>query len=154
MTRNEAPATTSSYALDRPASQAQSETIGAALGRLVPLMADQRWSVMVAFIAILITSGSSLLAPLIIGRTVDTYIRSRDFPGVLRMSAVLLGLYLAGLVATYVQTKTMGTVGRQVLFKLRNALFTKLQQLPLDFFNQNKAGDLISRINNDTDKLN
>ena len=45
-------------------------------------------------------------------------------------------------------------VGRRVLFKLRNALFTKLQELPLDFFNQNKAGDLISRINNDTDKLN
>ena len=45
-------------------------------------------------------------------------------------------------------------VGRCVLFKLRNALFTKLQELPLDFFNQNKAGDLISRINNDTDKLN
>jgi ATP-binding cassette, subfamily B, bacterial len=41
-----------------------------------------------------------------------------------------------------------------VLFNLRNALFAKLQQLPLDFFNQNKAGDLISRINNDTDKLN
>ena len=33
-------------------------------------------------------------------------------------------------------------------------LFTKLQQLPLAFFNQNKAGDLISSINNDTDKLN
>jgi ATP-binding cassette, subfamily B, bacterial len=41
-----------------------------------------------------------------------------------------------------------------VLFALRNALFIKLQALPLDFFNQNKAGDLISRINNDTDKLN
>ena len=48
----------------------------------------------------------------------------------------------------------MGTVGRYVLFNLRNALFTNLQQLPVDFFNQNKAGDLISRINNDTDKLN
>src|SRR5437868_9775646 len=48
----------------------------------------------------------------------------------------------------------MGRVGREVLYKLRNAIFTKLQQLPLDFFNQNKAGDLISRINNDTDKLN
>ena len=48
----------------------------------------------------------------------------------------------------------MGGVGRRVLFNLRNALFTKLQELPLDFFNQNKAGDLISRINNDTDKLN
>src|SRR5437868_13724956 len=48
----------------------------------------------------------------------------------------------------------MGRVGRQVLYKLRNAIFTKLQQLPVDFFNQNKAGDLISRITNDTDKLN
>jgi ATP-binding cassette subfamily B protein len=33
-------------------------------------------------------------------------------------------------------------------------VFNKLQELPVDFFNQNKAGDLISRINNDTDKLN
>jgi ATP-binding cassette subfamily B protein len=48
----------------------------------------------------------------------------------------------------------MGGVGRRVLFRLRNALFTKLQELPLTFFNQNKAGDLISRLNNDTDKLN
>ncbi|MDP4223061.1 MAG: ABC transporter ATP-binding protein, partial [Bacteroidota bacterium] len=37
---------------------------------------------------------------------------------------------------------------------LRNSVFNKLQELPLDFFNQNKAGDLISRINNDTDKVN
>src|SRR5258708_10807788 len=48
----------------------------------------------------------------------------------------------------------MGRVGRFALFNLRNTLFTKLQELPLEFFNQNKAGDLISRINNDTDKLN
>jgi ATP-binding cassette subfamily B protein len=33
-------------------------------------------------------------------------------------------------------------------------VFNKLQELPVDFFNQNKAGDLISRINNDTDKVN
>jgi len=45
-------------------------------------------------------------------------------------------------------------VGIRMLFSLRNAVFTKLQVLPVDFFNQNKAGDLISRINNDTDKLN
>src|SRR5205085_8973500 len=51
-------------------------------------------------------------------------------------------------------TQRMGMVGRRVLFNLRNALFTKLQSLPVAFFNQNKTGDLISRINNDTDKLN
>ena len=58
------------------------------------------------------------------------------------------------LVTSYVQTRTMGGVGRRILFSLRNALFTKLQDLPVAFFNQNRAGDLISRINNDTDKLN
>jgi ATP-binding cassette subfamily B protein len=67
---------------------------------------------------------------------------------------VLLLCYLTGLVATYVQAQQMGRVGRFVLFKLRNLLFTKLQSLPLEFFHQNKTGDLISRINNDTDKLN
>ena len=48
----------------------------------------------------------------------------------------------------------MGSVGQRMLYTLRNAIFNKLQQLPVDFFNQNKAGDLISRVNNDTDKLN
>src|SRR5262249_21645916 len=73
---------------------------------------------------------------------------------VLRFAGILLGVYLVGLLASYFQTLAMGTVGRTVLFKLRNTLFTRLQELPLLFFNQNKAGDLISRINNDTDKLN
>ena len=48
----------------------------------------------------------------------------------------------------------MGGISQRMLFKLRNTVFNKLQELPLAFFNQNKAGDLISRINNDTDKIN
>ncbi len=154
MTRSEAPATTNPYTLDSARGQQRSASLRAALARLVPLLADERRRVIAAFVATLVASGSSLIAPVIIGRAVDTYIRNRDFGGVLLSSATLLGAYIAGLVATYVQTQQMGTVGRRLLFKLRNALFTKLQELPLDFFNQNKAGDLISRINNDTDKLN
>jgi ATP-binding cassette subfamily B protein len=48
----------------------------------------------------------------------------------------------------------VGGVGQRVLYKLRSQIFNKLQALPIAFFNQNKAGDLISRINNDTDKIN
>ena len=54
----------------------------------------------------------------------------------------------------YLQSRLMGGVGQRMLFKLRNSIFNKLQELPVDFFNQNKAGDLISRVNNDTDKIN
>jgi len=121
---------------------------------MAPLLSDEKRIVALAFVAMLVTSASSLLGPAIIGRTVDTYIRNGDFRGVLISAAILLGIYLCGLLASYFQTLAMGTVGRTVLFKLRNTLFTKLQDLPLAFFNQNKAGDLISRINNDTDKLN
>jgi ATP-binding cassette, subfamily B, bacterial len=154
MTPNEAPATTNYYALNRPAGQEHKATLGAALKRLAPLMADEKRTVVLAVGAMLTSSLCGLLGPVIIGRAVDNDVRRGDFGGVLRWAAILLAIYLVGLVASYVQTQEMGRVGRQVLFKLRNAIFTKLQQLPVDFFNQNKAGDLISRINNDTDKLN
>src|SRR4051812_35214696 len=63
-------------------------------------------------------------------------------------------MFLVSLTTSYVQTRLMGGVGQRMLYSLRNAVFTKLQELPIAFFNQNKTGDLISRINNDTDKLN
>jgi len=153
MTRSEAPAI-SNYTLNRSDRQQQNASIRAALKRLAPLMADEKRLVASAFVAMLVTNGASLLGPIIIGHTVDTYIQTRNFAGVLTSAGILLVVYLCGLTASYFQTLAMGTVGRTVLFKLRNTLFTKLQELPLVFFNQNKAGDLISRINNDTDKVN
>ena len=69
-------------------------------------------------------------------------------------ATVLLATYLIAFVASYFQTRLMGGVGQRLLYTLRNRVFQKLQELPVTFFNQNKAGDLISRINNDTDKLN
>ncbi len=129
-------------------------SVMAALRRLSPVMDGQQRSMIAAFVATIVASAASLVAPWLIGRTVDRYIRTGDFGGVLRSAGLLLVAYVIGLAATYVQTLQMGMVGRRVLFNLRNAIFTKLQGLPLDFFNQNKAGDLISRINNDTDKLN
>jgi ATP-binding cassette subfamily B protein len=157
MTRNAAPVTTTSthsYALNKGDGLAQKLSIISALKRLAPLLRDEKRMVALAFVAMLATNGAGLLGPVIIARAVDRYIQGGDFQGVLRSAGVLLGIYLVGLLASYYQTLAMGTVGRAVLFNLRNALFTRLQALPLAFFNQNKAGDLISRINNDTDKLN
>jgi len=153
MSRSEAPAITSPYRLSAPAPQA-SPALLPALKKLAPVLADQHRRLAVAFAATLVAAVTGLLGPAIIARAVDVYIRGRDFRGVLVSAGWLLLAYLTGLVATYVQAQQMGRVGRYLLFNLRNALFAKLQELPLAFFNENKAGDLISRINNDTDKLN
>ncbi len=151
---NKALTTMNSYTLNNSGNNKQKESLKTALKKLTPFLAGEKRNVIVAFIAIVINATSNLLGPILIGHTVDVYIQNKDFQGVLTFCGILLVIYATGLVAAYIQTTTMGGVGRRVLFNMRNAIFNKLQELPVAFFNQNKTGDLISRINNDTDKLN
>lgn len=142
------------YNLNNASAQASKRSFGAAVKGLAPFMVGERRNVVLALLAIIVTSSSVLIAPLVIGHTVDTFIVNKNYHGVFIATLFLFVLYVSGLYTSYFQTKTMGGVGRRLLFNMRNALFNKLQELPVAFFNQNKAGDLISRINNDTDKLN
>jgi len=125
-----------------------------ALKKMAPLLGGEKRNLVVAILAALTWSVAALLDPIIIGQAIDLYIKNKDFHGVLVSAGMLLAVYVVALLASYIQTIALGGVGRRVLFNLRNALFIKLQELPAAFFNQNKSGDLISRINNDTDKLN
>jgi len=122
--------------------------------RLVPLMAEESRAVTIAILAILVSSAVTLVVPILIAHIIDVFIVNKNFQGVVSFSEILLVVFLVGLVSNYLQVKMMGGVGRRLLFNLRNKIFNKLQDLPVAFFNQNKAGDLISRINNDTEKLN
>ena len=126
----------------------------AAARAMLPLISDEKWTIIFALLAILANSLFTLVGPIIVGYTIDTYVVTKDYAGVLLFSGILLVIFLAAFGTSYVKTKLMGTVGQRVLFNLRNSIFLKLEELPVAFFNQNKAGDLISRINNDTDKLN
>ncbi|OYU81679.1 MAG: multidrug ABC transporter [Flavobacterium sp. BFFFF1] len=126
----------------------------AGLRSLLKLIEHEQKNLIIALIAILLNSTLNLLGPYLIGHTVDTYIVNKDYHGVWLYSGILLTMYLLALFTSYFQTKLMGGVGQRMLFTLRNAIFNKLQSLPVAFFNANKAGDLISRVNNDTDKIN
>ena len=125
-----------------------------ALKKLVYILANEKRNLIVALLIILLNASLSLTGPFLIGHTIDTYVQTKQYHGVLMFSGMLLGIYILAFITSYLQTKLMGGIGQRVLFNLRNAVFTKLQDLPITFFNENKAGDLISRINNDTDKLN
>lgn len=134
--------------------KAKKRSTFASLKSLVIHLVEEKKMLWTAFGAMLITALLTLAGPIIIGHTIDTYIRTKQFDGVLLFSGILLIMYIVAVGAGYLQTKLMGTVGQHILFALRNAVFNKLQELPYDFFNQNKAGDLISRINNDTENIN
>lgn len=142
------------YDLNRFSEQQEKTSTLAALKRLLALITHERKNLWLALVAILINSGVNLFGPLLIGRAIDKYVIPGNYHGVLVYSGILLAMYVCGLAASYMQTKMMGGVGQRMLYTLRNTIFKKLQQLPVAFFNQNKAGDLISRVNNDTDKIN
>ncbi|PZF71792.1 ABC transporter ATP-binding protein [Taibaiella soli] len=143
-----------SYDLNHISGQQQKTSNYAALKGLLKLIAHERPTLLKASAAILLNSGLNLCGPFLIGYTIDHYVQHKDYHGVLLFSGILLGMYLTALFTSYFQTNLMGGVGQRLLFTLRNTIFEKLQVLPMAFFNSNKAGDLISRVNNDTDKLN
>ncbi len=121
---------------------------------LSPLIEGEKRTLLYAVGATFFNVVITLTAPLIIAYILDTYILKMNFNGVFTYVFILFALYIVGLVTSYFQTRLMGGVGQRILFKLREKTFAKLQELPVSFFNVNKTGDLISRINNDTDKLN
>lgn len=125
-----------------------------ALRNLLQLIAHEKKNLVLAFTIILLNAIINLIGPLLIGYTIDRYVQHKDYNGVLVFSSILLVIYLMGLFTSYFQTKIMGSISQRMLFTLRNTIFHKLQSLPVAFFNANKAGDLISRVNNDTDKIN
>jgi len=141
------------YNLNQDTTKEKTSTV-AALRKLLQLIASEQKTLLLGMITILINSGLLLIGPLLIGYTIDHYVRTKDFNGVLQYAGILLGMYLLALVTGYFQSKLMGGVAQRMLYTLRNAIFNKIQELPVAFFNQNKAGDLISRVNNDTDKIN
>ena len=143
------------YNLNQPSDKTEQKISNfVSLRKLISLIGEERRNLIIAFGAIFLNAGLSLLGPYLIGYTIDTYIQTRQYHGVLVFAGILLALYIVAFIVNYTQMRMMGGIGQRMLYSLRNAVFNKLQELPVDFFNQNKAGDLISRINNDTDKVN
>jgi ATP-binding cassette subfamily B protein len=141
------------YALKPPEADKR-ETVVSAARALAPLLVSEKANIIIAVACVIATSGANLLAPVIIARVIDTVIPSGNYGQLWRYVGLAAVVYVAALGTSYLQTLRMGTVGRNVLFQLRNRLFTQLSELPIAFFSQNRAGDLISRVNSDTDKIN
>lgn len=124
------------------------------LQRLMSLVGRERKNLYIAMLFIFINSGLNLIAPYLMGHAVDKFVVTHQYEGLIKYSVILFGVFCLALVSGYTQAQLMGRVGQRMLYNLRNNVFNKLQELPIDFFTQNKAGDLISRVNNDTDKIN
>jgi ATP-binding cassette, subfamily B, bacterial len=124
------------------------------IGGLWDLLRDQHARIGLALLALVGSTLFNLSCPTLIGYAIDHFLVAGQYTRILQCCGLLLLLSGAGSACQYVQTFWMGGVGQTLLYRLRKQLFEKIQQLPLAFFQVNRAGDLISRLNNDTDRVN
>lgn len=92
--------------------------------------------------------GSYLLRPII-----NQYILPHDWPGLIRLLFILLGIYIAGAIAAALQSRLMVVVAQRTVSDIRTELFGRLQTLPLRFYDTHGHGDLMSRFTNDMDNV-
>ncbi len=98
---------------------------------------------------ILVTTGLSLLTPLILRSLIDQVIPSGDISKLvpLAIGLLLIPAINGGIGVT--QRRLSAQVGEGVIYDLRVALYARLQRMSLRFFTNTKVGELMSRLNND-----
>lgn len=92
--------------------------------------------------------GSYLLRPII-----NEYILPGNFAGLVKMLVILAVIYLAGVIAVYVEYRLLNKIGQQTVARMRADLFRKMEHLPVGYFDTHQHGDLMSRFTNDMDRI-
>jgi len=76
-----------------------------------------------------------------------------DFTYIGQVLLLLLGLYVASCALSYLQGWLMTGVTQKVTYQLRRDISTKINRLPLSYFDRTSTGDVLSRVTNDVDTL-
>ncbi len=102
---------------------------------------------------LLTATGLGLLGPVLLKRAIDVNIGGGDIAGLAVTSLTYLGLQVAIFFASYFQMVWLTMVGEQGAADLKHRLFSHLLSLPMQFFDKNPVGRLISRVESDTEAI-
>ncbi len=125
-----------------------------ALGGLLRYLAPFRVSLILVLVFVVIYTVLGLAGPYLMGVAIDRYIAAKEIPGLLRIAALMLVSYLLYNLFQAAAAWIMAGVSQRALKQLRGDLFEHMQTLPLAFFDQNPAGELMSRLTNDIEAIN
>ncbi|MBI3161750.1 MAG: ABC transporter ATP-binding protein, partial [Chloroflexi bacterium] len=100
-------------------------------------------------LTILLSTALSLASPLIFRQLIDVILPRKNRNQLALFALALLAVPLLSGGINVIQRKLNATVGEGVIYDLRVTLFERLQRMSLRFFTNTKAGELMSRLNND-----
>lgn len=140
----------------------KSENFSATAKRLLRLMADEKYLVILIMFLAVVSVALVVLGPRILGHATDILfdgLTKRDgqtgvnFESLHRTLFFALGLYVMSFVLAYSQTFMLAGVVQRTMFTLRADVEAKIHKLPLSYIDRHSRGDLLSRVTNDIDNI-
>ncbi len=126
--------------------------------RLFGYIMAYRWRLALAIVCLIVSTGASmagsyLLRPIVnnvANGELDAATRVANLGGGLALLGVIYGI---GILGTYCQSRLVIGVSQNAIEKIRNDLFSKLQTLPVRFYDTENNGEVMSRFTNDVDNI-
>lgn len=113
----------------------------------------------VVTVCILVSAIVTVVGSLFIQRLIDDFIKplsqspNPDFSGLLSAVGIMALIYAAGVLSTFLYNRMMVSISQGVLKDIRMEMFSKMQSLPIRYFDTHTHGDIMSHYTNDTDAL-
>lgn len=128
--------------------------------RLLKIITEKyKKHLILVFICLVISSVVSVSAPLFSKKIIDDYIvpllgtENPVFDGLRNLILIMCGVFLLGIIATFIYNRLMVVIAQGTLKKIRDTMFAKMQKLPIRYFDTVPHGDVMSHYTNDTDTL-
>ena len=141
-----------SHGLGAPVQQANDR--GGTVLRLWQYARRERAALALGALLVACATALNVAGPYLLGRAIDRYIVPADLAGLSRMAVLMMVVYVASSVVTWLQSYVMAGAAQRIVRALRNDLFDHLQVLPLRYFDQRAHGELMSRLTNDVENVN
>jgi ATP-binding cassette subfamily B multidrug efflux pump len=121
--------------------------------RLWKYLSREKAKLILIVFLLLINTGSTIAGSYLLRPIINLYIIPHNISGLMNMIVWLLIIYITGFLAGFILNRLMIVVAQKTVSVIRSELFSILQTLPLEFFDTNNHGDLMSRFTNDMDNV-
>ncbi|MBU1020339.1 MAG: ABC transporter ATP-binding protein, partial [Firmicutes bacterium] len=121
--------------------------------RILSYLNPYTFGLVTVFLAIILTSALGVLIPWLFGYTIDQYIMKFDYNGAAIIALFLIGIAVFSSAARFVSRYVLAVISQKAIKQIRKDAFDNLQNLPVQYYDTNQPGDIVSRITNDVDLI-
>jgi ATP-binding cassette, subfamily B, bacterial MsbA len=121
--------------------------------RLLGFLRPYRSRMLLAIVALAVSSLIGLAFPLVIIQLLDSVLKQHDQAQLTSLALALVGLFFVQAAFTFLQSYMLNYIGEWIVLDLRTTLYRHLHRLSLDFFANRRVGELVSRFSSDVTQV-